>query len=187
MAVDLVLAIVSSAPAWSNLASLAYARRAQGRPKIAFLVPLLVAMCVCVAALAFVPRTGTGLIVFFVLYAVARLLWAGVETVRSVLWSVNYPTRLRARITGRITINTSIALAFVGLGVGWLLGREGPWWRIAIVAGAACGIAGTMAFQPIPGAPGAGPAGRRTRAIACRGYLWSCRHARAAGAGQTLS
>ena len=81
------------------------------------------------------------------LYAVARLLWAGVETVRSVLWSVNYPTRLRARITGRITINTSIALSFVGLGVGWLLGREGPWWRIAIVAGAACGIAGTMAFR----------------------------------------
>jgi len=44
MVVDLVLALVSSAPAWANLASLAYARRAQGRPKIAFLQPLLVAM-----------------------------------------------------------------------------------------------------------------------------------------------
>jgi len=32
--VDLVLAVVSAAPAWANLASLVYARRAQGRPKV---------------------------------------------------------------------------------------------------------------------------------------------------------
>ena len=32
LAVDLVLALVSAAPAWANLVSLAYARRAQGRP-----------------------------------------------------------------------------------------------------------------------------------------------------------
>jgi hypothetical protein len=147
IAVDLVLALVSSAPAWSNLASLAYARRAQGQPKIAFLVPLLVAMCCCVAALALVPMSGAGLLLFCVLYTSARLLWAGIETVRSVLWSVNYPSRLRARITGRITINTSIAVALVGLSLGWLLGREGPWWRLVIVAGAACGLAGAMAFR----------------------------------------
>ncbi len=47
--VDLVLAMVSSAPMWANLASLAYARRAQGRPKVAFLQPLLMAMCVTIA------------------------------------------------------------------------------------------------------------------------------------------
>ena len=34
MLVDLVLAMVSAAPAWSNLASLAFARRVQGQPKI---------------------------------------------------------------------------------------------------------------------------------------------------------
>ena len=147
MAVDLVLAIVSSAPAWSNLASLAYARRAQGRPKVAFLVPLLIALCLCVAALAFVPENGIGLVIFFVLYASARLLWAGIETVRSVLWSVNYPTRLRARITARITINTSIALALIGLTIGWLLGHGSDWWRLAILVGAGCGLAGAMAFR----------------------------------------
>jgi hypothetical protein len=124
-----------------------YARRAQGRPKIAFLFPLLVAMTVCVAAIALVPKSGLGLVLFFVLYASARLLWAGVETVRAVLWSVNYPTRLRARITGRIQINTSIAVAAVGLAVGWLLGQDGPWWRLALAAGAAFGVAGAFAFR----------------------------------------
>jgi hypothetical protein len=146
-AVDIVLAVVSSAPAWSNLFSMQYARRAQGRPKIAFLFPLLIAMAVCVAAIALVPKSGVGLVLFFVLYASARLLWAGVETVRAVLWSVNYPTRLRARITGRIQINTSIAVAAVGLAVGWLLGQDGPWWRLALVAGAGFGVAGALAFR----------------------------------------
>jgi hypothetical protein len=147
MAVDLVLAFVSSAPAWSNLASMAYARRAQGQPKIAFLLPLLVAMAACVATLALVPRSGPGLIVFFVLYASARLLWAGVETVRAVLWSANYPTRARARITGRITINTSIVVAAVGILLGWLVGLDGPWWRVAFVAGCLCGFAGAIEFR----------------------------------------
>jgi hypothetical protein len=49
VAVDLVLAFVSSAPAWSNLASMQYAQRAQGQPKVAFLFPLLIAMTVCVS------------------------------------------------------------------------------------------------------------------------------------------
>jgi hypothetical protein len=147
LVVDLVLAVASSAPAWANLASLAYARRAQGRPKVAFLQPLLVAMCVTIATLALVPRSAIGLLAFFLLYSASRLLWAGVETVRAVLWSVNYPSRMRARITGRITINTSVVLAVVSLGIGWLLGRDGPWWRVAIVAGAACGIAGAVAFR----------------------------------------
>ena len=116
--VDLILAMVTSAPAWSNIASLIYARRAQGRPKIAFLQPLLFAMCVCVALLGVLPGGTLGLLAFFVLYGTARLLWAGVETVRAVLWSVNYPRRLRARITSRITVLTSVALAASGLCLG---------------------------------------------------------------------
>jgi hypothetical protein len=145
--VDLVLAIVSAAPAWANLASLVYARRAQGRPKIEFLRPLLLAMAVCVGALAFLPVGGVGLIAFLVLYSVARLLWAGVDTVRSVIWSVNYPRHLRARLTGRIMINGSIALAASGLVLGWLLEHDDPWYRAAILAAAGCGIAGSIAFK----------------------------------------
>jgi len=138
--VDLVLAVVSAAPAWANLASLVYARRAQGRPKIEFLRPLLVAMAVCVGALALLPVGGLGLIAFLVLYGAARLLWAGVDTVRSVVWSVNYPRHLRARVTGQIMINGSIALAVSGVVLGWLLEHDDPWY-------AACGLGGSVAFK----------------------------------------
>ena len=147
LAVDLVLAVVSAAPAWANLVSLAYARRAQGRPKVRFLRPLLVAMSVCVAALALLPAGGWGLAAFLLLYGAARVLWAGVDTVRSVVWSVNYPRHLRASITGRIMISGSIAIALCGLLLGWLLEREGPWFRVAIAAAGLCGLAGGWAFK----------------------------------------
>jgi hypothetical protein len=145
--VDVVLAVVSAAPAWANLASLAFARRVQGQPKIAFLQPLLIAMTVCVAALAWLPATGTGLLLFVSLYGIARILWCGVDTVRAVLWSANYPRRLRARITGRIAINTSIALAGGGLMLGWLLEHDTPWYRAWILAAAGCGLMGAVAFR----------------------------------------
>ncbi len=146
VAVDLVLALVSAAPAWANLASLAYARMAQGRPKVRILRPLLTAMSVCVAALALVPSDGVGLLLFFVIYGATRVLWAGVETVRAVLWSANYPRRLRARIAGRIMVYASLSLAVSGLLLGWLLDRQGEWFRLAILAAAACGLAGSALF-----------------------------------------
>jgi MFS family permease len=146
LAVDLVVAVVSAAPAWANVVSLAYARRAQGRPKVAFLRPLLVALAVCVAGLALLPVGRAGLVAFMLLYGAARLLWAGVDTVRSVIWSVNYPRHLRARVTGRIMVNGSIALAGSGLLLGWLLEHDDPWYRAAILAAAAAGFAGSVAF-----------------------------------------
>ncbi len=147
MLVDVVLAMVSAAPAWSNLASLVFARRVQGQPKIGFLQPLLLAMTACVAALALLPASGVGLLSFLLLYGVARILWCGVDTVRAVLWSANFPRRLRARITGRIAVNTSIALATGGLVLGWLLERGEPWFRVWIVAAACCGLVGSIAFR----------------------------------------
>ena len=145
--VDLVLGVVSAAPAWANLASLLYARRAQGRPKVRFLRPLLLAMAVCVAALALLPAGGWGLVLFLVLYGAARLLWAGVDTVRSVIWSVNYPRRLRARVTGRIMVNGSIAMAVSGLVLGWFLEHDAPWYRLVLLGAAGCGIAGAVVFK----------------------------------------
>lgn len=147
MVVDLVVALVSAAPAWSNLASLFYARRAQGHPKVRFLMPLLLAMAACVGGLAALPVGDAGLVAFLLLYGAARVLWAGVDTVRSVIWSVNYPRHLRARITGRILMNGSIALAASGLLLGWLLEHEGPWFRVALAAAAVCGLSGTAAFR----------------------------------------
>ncbi len=105
------------------------------------------AASVCVGALALLPVGGAGLVAFLLLYGAARVLWAGVDTVRSVVWSVNYPRHLRARVTGRIMVNGAIALSAAGLLLGWLLAQPGPWYRIALVAASAAGIAGSFEFR----------------------------------------
>jgi hypothetical protein len=72
------------------------------------------------------------------------VLWAGVETVRAVIWTVNYPRRLRARVTGSILIASSVALSMSGLLLGWLAERPGVGYRAWLVAAAAVGVAGTL-------------------------------------------
>jgi hypothetical protein len=44
-------------------------------------------------------------------------------------------------------VNGSIALALSGLLLGWLLEHDDPWYRAAILAAAACGAAGSVAFS----------------------------------------
>jgi hypothetical protein len=52
----------------------------------------------------------------------ARVLWAGILTVRAAVWTANYPRNVLARITGRIVIVSSIAVATSAALVGWALG-----------------------------------------------------------------
>jgi Na+/melibiose symporter-like transporter len=66
-----------------------------------------------------------------------------------VIWSVNYPRHLRARVTGRIMVNGAIALAVAGLLLGWLLEQQGPWYRLAILAAAAAGVLGSLQFRSL--------------------------------------
>ena len=103
VAVDLVVAVVSRRPPGPNREPRLRTAGA-GSPEDAFLRPLLLAMAVCVAALGLLPAAGAGCWPSSCSTATARLLWAGVETVRAVIWSVNYPRQLRARITGRIMV-----------------------------------------------------------------------------------
>ena len=68
-----------------------------------------------------------------------------------MIWSVNYARHLRASITGRIMINGSIAIALVGLLLGWLLEREGPWFAWRSQPPGLCGLAGGWAFRRLGG------------------------------------
>src|SRR4029453_12053289 len=54
---------------------------------------------------------------------------------------------LPARHTGGSMVNTSIALARAGLALGGMVELAEPWFRIALLAGAGCGVAGSIAFR----------------------------------------
>ncbi len=167
MLVDLVLAMVSAAPAWSNLASLVFARRVQGQPKIGFLQPLLLAMTVCVAALALLPASGTG--------AAARSCCStgpraccgaastpfapccGARTIRAGCAPgspAGSPSTPRSRSRRR------------GLVLGWLLERGEPWFRVWILAAA---LLRPRREHRVPALPGA-TRGRRCSPPSARAW-----------------
>jgi len=62
-----------------------------------------------------------GLVLTIVLVIIARVLWAGILTVRAAVWSANYPRHIMARITGRIRDGRIAGRRRVALLAGWIL------------------------------------------------------------------
>jgi MFS family permease len=119
--VNLAVALVTGAPSMANIISFAWANLAHGRSRVSLLVALLAAFAVCVGLIAFAPSAGGGLLLTIFAVILARMLWAGVLTVRSAIWTANYPRHLMARMTGRIVVYNEVGMAAVALSAGSLL------------------------------------------------------------------
>lgn len=123
---NLAVAIVASAKAFSNITSFVWVRLSHGADKVAFvgmLQIIMLGMC-ALLALAFIPKTELGLWSIVVIIVLARCVWAGVITLRSTIWRQNYRRRARARITGKITAAQVVALGVIGAVFGLLMDRD---------------------------------------------------------------
>ncbi len=112
------LAFIAATPMASNLASYAWARLARGRRKVPFVTALQLAMVALIAGVALAPLGNAGAALLIGSMVGVRLLLAGVTTRRRTIWSLNYPRAVRARLTGRLQIITSLAMAVSSL-VAW--------------------------------------------------------------------
>lgn len=119
--VNLAVALVTGAPSMANIVSFAWANLAHGRTRVSLLVALLAAFAVCVGLIAFAPSAGGGLVLTILAVILARMLWAGVLTVRAAIWTANYPRPVMARMTGRIVVYNEVGMAAVALIAGSLL------------------------------------------------------------------
>ncbi len=133
------IAVISAAPMFANLASAGFAWLAHGRRK----VPLLFAIQACIAAfvlaIALLPESPAGGLVLVACFVMARLLIAGFITVRSVVWTLNYPAAVRARVTSRLTLITVVVMSSVSWIGSVLLDRDSDHFRwIYAVAAASC-------------------------------------------------
>jgi MFS family permease len=108
---NLAVAFVSGSPAFANMTSFLWANLAHGRERIRLLVWLLAAFGLVVAAIGLFPRQSSGLAFTVLSVLVARVVWAGVLTVRAAVWSANYPRHVIARMTGRIVMASSLGMA----------------------------------------------------------------------------
>src|SRR3984885_14210953 len=77
----------------------------------------------------------------------ARVLWAGILTVRAAIWTANYPRNVLARITARIVIVNSIAVALSAALVGWMLEAHALDARWLYGGGALAGLCGAWLYR----------------------------------------
>lgn len=108
---NLAVAFVSGSPAFANMTSFLWANLAHGRERIRLMVWLLAAFGAVVGVIGLFPRASSGLAFTVLSVLVARVVWAGVLTVRAAVWSANYPRHVIARMTGRIVMASSLGMA----------------------------------------------------------------------------
>ena len=147
--VDFAVALVSGAPALANISSFAWANLAHGRARIQVLALLQASFAVAVGLVALAPVAAGGLALTLVAVIAARVLWAGVLTVRAAVWSANYPRHVMARITGRFVMVGSLGVALVALLAGWVLDAKlvGARWLYLLAAG--CGLIAAQRYRSV--------------------------------------
>lgn len=146
-AVNFSVAFLSGAPALSNVVSFIWANLAHGRERIRLMVALQCGFALLVGLVSLAPHQAGGLALVVLSIVSARVLWAGILTVRASVWTANYPRNVLARVTGRIVILSSLAVATSAALVGWALeaGEFDPRWLY--LAGAVAGLGGAWLYR----------------------------------------
>jgi MFS family permease len=146
-AVNLATAFVSGAPALSNVVSFLWANLAHGRARVQLMVWLLAAFSVLVGAIGFAPRAAEGLTYMVLSVIAARVLWAGILTVRASVWTANYPRDVLARITGRMVVTCSFGIAAAAALAGFVLESHPDQARWLYAAAALAGLAAAWQYR----------------------------------------
>src|SRR5947208_11268094 len=152
--VNLAVALVSGAPAFSNVLSFVWANVAHGRARVRLMVALQGTFALFVGCVAFASHAAAGLVTTVPATVAARVLWGGILTVRAAVWTANYPRNFLARITGRIAIVNAIAVATSAALVGWVLEARAVDARWLYGGGAAAGLTPAWLYRSMRGRAG---------------------------------
>jgi MFS family permease len=145
--VNLAVAFVSGAPALSNMVSFLWANLAHGRERVRLMVGLLASFALLVGLIGLAPRATSGLTFMVLSVIAARVLWAGILTVRSSVWMANYPRTVLAQITGRIVIVTSFGVALAAALAGIVLETRPAEARWLYLVAALVGLAAAWLYR----------------------------------------
>jgi MFS family permease len=159
------IAFATAAPMFANLSSVWWARLAERVRPVPMLVSLQGTLVACVAAVALLPRSPLGLVLLMTLLVTARLAIGAVVTVRSVVWTHNYPRAVRARVTARLAILSQAAMAAMGVLAGLALDRQPETMPWLFALAATLGVLGAWSYSGVrvQGEDVAAPAPLRAR------------------------
>src|SRR4029077_2460846 len=97
-AVNIAVALVSGAPAFSNVLSFVWANLAHGRARVRLMVLMQAGFALLVGCVSFASHAAGGLVLTVASVVAARVVWAGILTVRAAVWTSNYPRNVLARV-----------------------------------------------------------------------------------------
>ncbi len=162
---DLLLAVIAASPMFANITSFAWERVARGRRKVPVIVGLQVGLLACVAGVGLLPTPGVrvlaeagpggtqtwlgGQVGLVVLMVLARCLWAGIVTVRSTLWRMNYPRHVRGRVVAKLDLITLAYIMLVPLAGYSLLDSNPRLFRVVYPLSAGVGLLGVWSYSRI--------------------------------------
>ncbi len=147
--VNLAVALVAGAPAFCNMASLAFSRMAEGGDKAVWVTSLKAVCALMLVLLALAPVTAFGLVMVTITMIAARLAWAGAITLRAVIWRANFPRHVRARMTGRITVTYSLIIALAAGLIGAAMEIWPDAWRVLFPVAGLCGLAAAWRYRGV--------------------------------------
>ncbi|MGK7296706.1 MAG: MFS transporter [Candidatus Wenzhouxiangella sp. M2_3B_020] len=145
--INVAVAVVSGAPAFANIASLAFANLAHGRHKTHWVASLMGLCALAALMIAVAPISGPGLLWLVFWMVAARLCWAGVVTLRAAIWRANFPRHVRARITGRIAVTYSLLIAATSAGIGIAMEFNDQAWRLMYPVTALLGVIAALRYR----------------------------------------
>ena len=145
----LQLAMITAAGMFSNLSSFVWARLSRGRRKVRLISLLMLALVLVVGSIGLLPVSPLGAWLLTGLVVLARVLMAGIVTLRSTVWRHNYPRHVRGRITANLTLLLGIMLLGAPLLGSVLLDFAPSGFRLLYPLGMAVALVGVVQHSRI--------------------------------------
>ena len=114
-ALNYVVAALAAAGPLAMLTSVVWTRVFHGRDRVRCANALQVGLIACVLGLALAPFNALGIVMFVAFTLAARSLATGIVTARADIWRANYARSARARMTGKLTIVTTLVVSVTSL------------------------------------------------------------------------
>jgi MFS family permease len=144
-----LLALIVAAPMLGQLASVAFARIAAGRRKVPLVTSLMAVSVLGTASIALLPERPLAGSLLAGLMILTRLALSGIITIRSVVWTLNYPRESRARVTSRLQILTALTMTATSVAGGLFLDSSPESFRSVYLVGAALAAFGVLFFSRV--------------------------------------
>ena len=144
-----VLALLTSAAFIGNLSSHFWTKISSARAKVPVIVGLQALTMLCLLFIVAAPVNVLGTVMLVASVVIARCLTAGTVTIRSVVWSLNYPRSIRARTTGRLHVFTSFVMVATTLVAGPILDSNPLSFRWLFVVGALIAMFGIWSYSRV--------------------------------------